>query len=45
MARRGWYASMELHQETREWEKVAQNFTYTFQFTDEQPTVGIAEDY
>ena len=33
---------MELRQEIREWEKVAQNFIYTFQFADEQPTVDIA---
>ena len=42
MAPRGWYTSMELRQETREWEKVAQNFTYTFQLTDDQPIVDIA---
>ena len=33
---------MELRQETREWEEVAQKFTYTFEFADEQPTVDIA---
>ena len=33
---------MELHQETREWEKVAQNFTYTFQFANEKPIADIA---
>ena len=33
---------MELRQETREWEEVAQKFTYTFQFANEQPTVDIA---
>ena len=32
---------MELHQETREWEKVAHNFTYTFHFAGEQPIVDI----
>ena len=42
MAPRGWYASMELCLETKEWEKVAQNFTYTFQFADEKPIVDIA---
>ena len=41
MAPRGWYASMELCQETKEWEKVAQNFTYTFHFIDEKPTFDI----
>ena len=32
---------MELCQEKREWEEVAQKFTYTFQFACEQPTVDI----
>ena len=32
---------MELRQETKEWEKFEHNFTYTFQFLDEKPTVDI----
>ena len=32
---------MELHQKKREWENVSKNFTYTFQFIDEQPTIDI----
>ena len=31
-----------MRQETREWEDVAQKFTYTFQFANEKPTVDIA---
>ena len=33
---------MEILQEIRELEEVAQKFTYTFQFVDGQPTVDIA---
>ena len=38
----GTQTSMELRKETREWEKVSQNFIYTFQFTDEKKIVDIA---
>ena len=42
MTPRSWYASMELRQGTQDWEEVSKQFTHTFEFVDEKPTVDAA---
>ena len=41
MTPRTWYASMELRQGTEDWEGLAKQFTHTFKFVDEHPTVDV----
>ena len=42
MTPRSWYTSMELRQGTQDWEGIAKQFTHTFEFAHEQPTVDVA---
>ena len=41
MKPRIWYASMELRQRTQDWKGITNQFTNTFEFVDEQPTVDV----
>ena len=45
MTPRTWYTSMELRQETQDYERITKKFAHTFEFADEHHTIDAAHLY